>query len=574
MYKREFRKPRSGEIEAFMSNYADQIKKRENELRLRPSPCCGHNKSHNMSCQINTASGLWRCFHCSKTGNWFTFTKACGRPIPISDRYVSLEPYTIDRSILKMFKTQNRRPVSGGHYPKLLDYCLSIRGIEPATLDAFRVTSKGENCLRWPIYTWDNDHWAVANMRVRRCLGDANSARDWFDIKGGPTGLMIGNHLLDPNHPDKRAIIFEGQWDVMTAYQLGIRNVFSLPNGANNIHVHQMLQYIPDDWEIWLAMDHDAAGDQAIEKWFAQLGSEKVARLILPYKDLNDWHMAKPDLTKEEVLATARGFTASLSKGKQNDYMEISLDDAADDEVDIIVQTPWLTLTDALGGGWRSGETTGILAPSGKGKTTLVNQCAVWAAKCNVQAGIISLEGNRTQLNKKLRHTILAASHTDDRMATIKNLKVSKLEGKRTSVADVLQETERLLKDGCKLVVIDNLDFITQSNDEKMRTYGIVVDLAKDFNAHIIVVWQPNKIDKDSIINSGNQKGYSQALQDSSNYLSLNAFGTDRRLELEKCREFGEKVGSMVWLTFDVEKRVLIPTDKKPEIKNDNFMDL
>ncbi len=86
-------------------------------------------------------------------------------------------------------------------------------------------------------------------MKVKNLDPNASS-KEWFDVSGGPTDLMIGNHLFDKNDPEKRIFIFEGQFDAMTAYQVGLRNVFSLPNGASNVNVNAMLRFIPDDCKI------------------------------------------------------------------------------------------------------------------------------------------------------------------------------------------------------------------------------------------------------------------------------------------------------------------------------------
>jgi hypothetical protein len=86
-----------------------------------------------------------------------------------------------------------------------------MRGLKNETLDAWRVSSMGEHNLRWPIYAWQDDGWQIVNTRVRACLNrDQVQTRDWFGMTGGPTGLLIGNHLMEPDHPTKRAIIFEG----------------------------------------------------------------------------------------------------------------------------------------------------------------------------------------------------------------------------------------------------------------------------------------------------------------------------------------------------------------------------
>ena len=251
---RQYRSPRGGEIASFLSLHATWVKTYGDEIRFRPCPANGCDSQHNPSIQINQKSGLWRCFKCGATGNWFSLTKAFGSPLEEADRYKEDFNRPINEVHRREFLGKKRRPVSMGHHKGLLDYCRS-RGITEPTLDKWRVSSKGPNNLRWPIYQNESEKWVMVNSKLRSIDPEAKT-KEWFEMKGGPTGLLIGNHLLNIRGPN-RIIIFEGQWDAMTATEIGFQNVFSLPNGAENINVSQMLRYIPDHFEIWLAMVFD-----------------------------------------------------------------------------------------------------------------------------------------------------------------------------------------------------------------------------------------------------------------------------------------------------------------------------
>lgn len=563
-----YRDPRPGEVFSFLSRAAAEAKPEGDGLEVRfvPSPCCGRVKQDGGSALVNTKTGLWFCHACQKAGNWFTLTRAFGMPLAQDDRYAD-GPAPVNFDAYKAMLAKMRRPVTGGQHPKLLEYCHG-RGFTNATLDAWRVSTLGDKTLRWPIFARTADEkWQAANARMRVVLGrdEAAAAKetvDWFEVKGGTTDLCVGNHLLDFNGP-KRVLIVEGQWDAMVAWQCGIANVLSLPNGAANVSVASMLRYIPEDWEVWLAVDMDKPGDKCAELFFAQLGPDRVGRLELPYKDLNEWLDKKGDLSADQILSCARGFTTSISRRRK--AVEevarskfISLDAPDDDakEVKIVCSTPWPRLTKRLGGGLRETQTMGILAPSGIGKTTVVGQLCVHAAAEGIQVGVIMLEGERDEAKKMLRRQLAGWTQLTGEAfkAAAARIMLSELEGKDVRWQDVNEEAQALCEAGAKLIIVDNYDYVSvgaYANDAKMQAYAGLQVIVKRYRAHGVVVWQPLKIDRTKVVNSGDQKGMSSALQDAAVYMNLNRFGPKRRIEIEKARVDDPDEVTHVWLTYN-----------------------
>lgn len=595
---REYRGPRVGEIASWLSRHARHVTPEKNkdgttELRFKPSPCCGHDKRP-AAC-INASTGLWKCNACGKVGNWFTLTRAFGDPLPEADRYKHGE-LTIPWAAYAAHRADNRRPVTMGHYAELHKYCI-WRGFSDMTLDAWRVTTKGHKTLRWPIYAWDGK-WTMVNARLRVVLDRAEAkTADWFEVKGGPTTLCVGNHLiglksnkavvqawLDGDQStsvppdlvpctDKRVIVTEGQWDAMVAFELGIGNVLSLPNGAAHMDVAGMLRYVPEDWEVWLAFDMDEAGERAVEKAFAQLGTDRVARIVMPYKDLNDWLMHEQDLTADRVLAAAVGITKAMQERMGIECQTAvtcgepappesrwtAIDDTETSGAELVCETPWPTLNKLISGGLKAGSTTGLLAPSGRGKTTIANQIAIHAAASGTKVGIISLEETRDKVVAKIKKQAVGwtGSKGEEFKKLVANIMLSPLEGSSVVWRDCGREFEAMIAEGAKLLILDNLDYIAERtggdpHGEKIEAYGQLIELAKQTDTHVLAVWQPKKVDPNKAINSSDQKGLAQAFQDADNYMNLNWFGALRRLELEKHREAGIRLGANhVWLTYD-----------------------
>lgn len=541
MNENVYRNPEPGEVERFLSYHATECKRvtldRSGEnLNFRPCPSCGHNKSKNMAAYINPEKGLWNCFACEARGNWYQFTKAFGDPLSDDDKYHEDYKPRVDwkEEWQTHFEEQDRTPVSSDKYPKLLDYCKS-RGISEATLDAFRVTSQGENMVRFPIFAFHEKKPVIVNMKIVKINWDEEKNSDWFEKGGGrPTHLMIGNHLLFDDGVNKRVWIFEGQWDVLAAYEIGLRNVLSLPNGAKNV-LPDMLKYVPADWEIVLAVDMDEQGDKCADKFFQMYGFERVSRCHMPHKDLNEWLKNEPELTPADVEKRISGMNVFvLPDTKYDDFFSSECQETG---AKLITDTPFPTLSKFLNGGFFEAQTTGILAGSGSGKSTIVNQLALWAAQHGVKTGLISLED--PELKFKVQR--LAKSFPNFKTLGQSNISITQLERRRTSHEEVIRQVGEFIKERKKFIIVDNLDYITAPHDsaKKAQTYGKIIELVEKYDIHVVMVWQPLKINPDKKVTSEDQKGFSSALQDSCNYINVNKVSNEpygRVLHVEKRR--------------------------------------
>lgn len=579
---RQYRGPRPGEIEAWLSSHANVMKREaNNELRFNPCPVCHRDKKQLPSMTINAETGLWQCHACHGAGNWFTLTRAFGYPLGEDDRYepdANAIDFTAARAAVAGRRKAKSSLLTEGKYPALLEYAMS-RGFTRETLDAWLVTSLGEDCVRWPLHALDEKgEWVLVNAKIKRCLDKDAGAKSWFEIAGGPTGLLVGQHLFNSKH-GKRVIITEGEWDAMAGYQCGLRNIGSIPNGASHVAVGSMLRYIPEDWEVWLAVDHDAPGDKCAELFYRQLGFERVARLMMPHKDLNEWMLKVPNLTSDAILATAKGVTALATSGATSvevcpDKPRFRTASRTNRSVGnkIITSLPWPGLTDLLSGGLRASETTSFLAPSGVGKTTVINQIAVHAALSGVKVAVISVEGSLEEADiRMIEATAGWTGHSegsDEFNEVLGLISMSNLSGVKVSWRDCIKDFEDRIKDGCQLLLMDNFDFIMSRTDAnthnvKAEAFANLSNLAKENKVHAISVWQPNKIDRVAHVNSGNQKGLSQMLQDSDNYINMNVQSNLRKLEVEKHRHGGIIEGkNSVMLLYKTDKRILIELAK------------
>lgn len=553
-HTKTYQPPEPNEIKSYLSQRGYEYKENAgNNLKLKKCPACGHKDSFS----INHETGQWKCWftECDEQGNWVTLRRLLDDPLNYDKSVISFRTDWRD-----FFKKESITPVTVGKYPRILEY-LHGRGFSDKTLDAFNVSSKGSDCVRFPMYAWEGGEWQMVNCRIVKVIG---GKKNWFGITGGPTHLMMGNHLLKYS-PEKVLYVFEGQWDMMTAYELGIRNCVSLPNGASSVK-EEMFQYICPDWEICICVDMDPAGDECAKKFFNLFGT-RVSRIHMPEKDLNEWFQKCPDLTKEEVLKK-RSYRIEQ---RVKTYRKIRRNISQEEKQKPIVSTPFEGLDKLMGGGFFPAQMTSVLAASGAGKTTFVNQIAVHIANEGVKVGLISLEGSEQELDEKLDRTITGVVGKGSDEAIIENLMVSSLKGKYTTHSQIIEECNVMVKeDGCKVIIVDNLDYITAGTDPiKYDTTAALMDLTDKEQAHLIQLWQCKKYDPNKRVNSSQQKGESRIFQDSHNYINLNQRAPDgKELEMEKNREKG-RGKFVVNLDYDPDTNTYIQVTRRTEKPNE-----
>lgn len=85
-------------------------------------------------------------------------------------------------------------------------------------------------------------------------------------------------------------ITISGNCDVLALYEIGIKNVISVPNGANdndNYWINSE-KYIKDIKKFFIATDNDEKGNEVAEKIVQRLGRYRCERVIFEGKDAND----------------------------------------------------------------------------------------------------------------------------------------------------------------------------------------------------------------------------------------------------------------------------------------------
>lgn len=145
------------------------------------------------------------------------------------------------------------------------------RKISRQTVDAFRIKANKDGDIVFPFY--EGEKIVYVKYRKPRKHFKGEGPKEIQEKNTKP--ILFGLDLTSYSMP---LIICEGEIDCMTLYEAGMRNVVSVPCGANNE------MWIDNNWSeldkypsIILFGDGDAPGQDAVKSWSHRLGEGRCS---------------------------------------------------------------------------------------------------------------------------------------------------------------------------------------------------------------------------------------------------------------------------------------------------------
>ena len=151
---------------------------------------------------------------------------------------------------------------------------------------------------------------------------------------------------------------------------------------------------------IVVCFDSDAAGKAAVEKITPLLPRGKVYIMTPRYKDCNDYLTKGKEREFVTDFYNAKKHTPAGIVASTEIYKEV----VQRSLLERLPFPPFLEkLNKMLSGGITYGFIVNILAGSGSGKSSLINQCVIhWAKECNILTGVVSLEADSAAYGENL----------------------------------------------------------------------------------------------------------------------------------------------------------------------------
>ena len=173
---------------------------------------------------------------------------------------------------------------------------LYSRGISDKTMQAFKIGSYTAGGVDYVVFPFIKD--AALRMCKRRNIADKHDTKP---TSGDQEKSLFGWQAIPESA--RWVIICEGEMDALAYYEYGL-SALSVPFGGGGGNKQDWVENEYGNLErfdeIFLSMDMDKAGSEAVTELIRRLGSDRCRIIELPYKDANDCWLN--GITKEQML--------------------------------------------------------------------------------------------------------------------------------------------------------------------------------------------------------------------------------------------------------------------------------
>jgi len=515
---------------------------------------------------INRESGKWFCHRCgSKGGNLKQLQFRLGlisMKEPVKSSHISIplgEVESLANALL--------------FHKEAMSYLTDVRGFTPQTIIEARLGYKAHefgDVISIPMFDKDQNYFPAA-----QCVG----MKYYFYKRTGDMPKMLWEkdskktlfnlHRVNLKEP---LIITEGEFDALSLWQCGYKNVGSVPNGAQGCG--DWTEDITGAPEYLLGFDNDSAGNDGVKKLGASLGLSRCSRVYPRLKDWNEYLQCGADVgaikecfdLKEPMVKAP--FT-SLSRFVDEALFQMTHADKAKG-----CPSGWKALDNIIGG-FRYGEHTIVTGSTGNGKSTWLECLTGELAKKNTDWKFLIISGE--EKGSKILRTL--ASNYFKRPASsgdIVNFQRNN-EGRfyihnihdewsedddqigLKGVFDIVELYIKQLK--VNFIIIDHAHLFIREGANEIEDIRYYVQktrrLVSQNPIHIASVVQPTKLGRDQRkVKMANLRGSVLWEQGAWNVITVHRDDEKNHLvefEVEKNREFGTL--GLFHLTFDVSSK-------------------
>lgn len=430
----------------------------------------------------------------------------------------------------KSFSLEKVQLLQKGLNEKSIDYLQRERGLSTETIENFKLGYDEEkDAISIPHFKRGevvSIKYRFLNSENEKRYGTEKGGQNWFFNEDGINVAREKGGIL----------VTEGEFDAMSAWQSGFKNVIGV-NGSDATGTWvENLQSIP---KIYLAYDNDLAGKRGSKKFAERLGTDKCFEVSLEEKDLNDFFKVKNADELKRLLREAKPFYKYQFQGI-SDIIENFRNNHSDKIVSQYVpyvkfEKDWLVTVSA---GTNVGKTSYVLnianEMTNKGVPTLIMPFE--GGIDFVGKRFLQVKFNKTE--EDFEHTM--PSEWSEIIESCIKTPVYFTTPKRQEITDTMKKAKLLFD--TQIVIVDHLDYLVRNvqgnrSEEIANTLQELKRFAEENKILVVVVSHVRKMDvggaslkRKPTLND--LKGSSSIEQDSQVVIMLNKL-SDTELEVD-----------------------------------------
>jgi len=290
-------------------------------------------------------------------------------------------------------------------------------------------------------------------------------------------------------------LIVEGEFDLMSAWQAGFKNVISPASGKDSYGI--WLELLDNIKRVYISYDNDKPGKDASIKMAERLGQEKCFEVLYPdgIKDANDYFKKFTTDDYKELIRKARPYYSYQFKG-----MRDIIDDLRFNKQETIT-SPFLPDV-KIGRDWL----VVLSGVSNIGKTSVAMNIANDFTNKDIPVLVLPFErGNQVVGTRflQVRYNLAEGDFADvdeekwEKMTKeCLNIPLYFSMPSKSETIDIIKKSKRIFN--TRVVIIDHLDYMIRSSQNKEAEIGNTLQelkrIAEEFQIVIIIVTHVRKI--------------------------------------------------------------------------------
>jgi archaellum biogenesis ATPase FlaH len=375
-----------------------------------------------------------------------------------------------------------------------LNYLRNERGLTDETIKEFKLGYNAKrNAIAIPIFKYDE----LINVKFRHLNADEHDGVKYGSLRGAETWIY-NEKAFSLGKQKGKILVVEGEFDCMSAWQRGIRNVVSSSSGAGSTGLWiELFDTVP---QVYIAYDNDDAGKKGAKKLSEKIGADKCLEVKYPddVKDTNEFFLKHTIDEFRELIKTAQPFY-------NYDFVNVSsiLDSLRNGETNTIssefipgvkIGKDWLMV---------------LSGDSNVGKTSYALNLASEFADKKVPVLVLPFERGNEAVGKRFLQVRYNMAEGDFVAVPEQDWKEMKIDCSSlpvyfskpslSNVFETIRRSKRLF--GTDVIIIDHLDILARNAPNRIEAQGKILqdlkELAIEIGVIMIVVHHIKKINND-----------------------------------------------------------------------------